>query len=133
LIPELVAASLAGRAPRIRSDGTPERDFVYVEDAIAAFVAIADGLDRDGGPNARGEAFNVGGGRPISVREVVDTLGRVAGAPLDAIYGPAATTSGERSRQEVDVAKVERVCGWRPTVELEEGLKRTLAWYRENR
>jgi CDP-glucose 4,6-dehydratase len=130
LIPELVAAILESRAPRIRSDGTPERDFLYVEDAVAAYLAIADALDREGAPTARGEAFNAGGGRPVSVREVVETLGRVAGAPLDVVYDPANTIPGEISRQYVDVRKIERVCGWAPQVDLEEGLRRTLDWYR---
>jgi CDP-glucose 4,6-dehydratase len=129
LIPELIAAALDGRAPRIRSDGTPERDFLYVEDAVAAYLAIADALDvEDAG--ARGEAFNAGGGRPVSVREVVDTLGRVVGRPLEAVYDPARTTPGEISRQYVSVEKIARVCGWRPEVNLEEGLARTLEWYR---
>jgi CDP-glucose 4,6-dehydratase len=132
LIPELVAAALDGRAPRIRSDGTPERDFLYVEDAAAAYLAIADALDRNDA-GARGEAFNAGGGRPVSVREVVDTLGHVAGAPLNALYDPANTSSGEISRQYVDTAKIERVCGWTPQVGLEEGLRRTLDWYRARR
>lgn len=132
LIPELIAAALDGRAPRIRSDGTLERDFLYVEDAVAAYLAIADALDvEDAG--ARGEAFNAGGGRPVSVREVVDTLGRVVGHPLEAVYDPARTTPGEISRQYVSVEKIERVCGWRPAVGLEEGLARTLEWYRARR
>jgi CDP-glucose 4,6-dehydratase len=128
LIPELVAAVLDGRAPRIRSDGTPERDYLYVEDAVEAYLAIADALDREDG-GARGEAFNAGGGRAISVREVVDTLGRVAGAPLDVSYDPANATPGEISRQYVDIEKIGRVCGWRPQTPLDEGLRRTLAWY----
>jgi CDP-glucose 4,6-dehydratase len=130
LIPELVAATLERRPPQIRSDGTPERDFLYVEDAVAAYLAIAGALVREDGPSACGEAFNAGGGRPVSVREVVDTMGRAAGAPLDAVYDPAATTPGEIARQYVDIAKIARVCGWRPAVDLEEGLRRTLAWHR---
>jgi CDP-glucose 4,6-dehydratase len=134
LIPELVASVIEGRPPQIRSDGTPERDFLYVEDAVAAYVAIADALDRDGdGESARGEAFNAGGGRPVSVREIVDTLGRVAGAPLDVTYDPRNATPGEIPRQYVDITKIRRVCGWRPRVDLEEGLRRTLAWYAARR
>jgi CDP-glucose 4,6-dehydratase len=134
LIPELVAALLDGRTPSIRSDGTPERDFVYVDDAVAVYLAIAEALDRDDeGPTARGEAFNAGGGRPVSVRDVVATLGRVAGVPLEARYGAAPTAPGETSRQYVDIAKIERVTGWRPAVDLEEGLRRTLAWHRAHR
>src|SRR3954451_15247126 len=132
LVPEAVAAVLEGRAPVIRSDGTPERDFLYVEDAAAAYLAIERALEEEDA-GARGEAFNAGGGRPVSVREVVETLERVAGAPLGATFDPARELSGEISRQYVDIAKIGRVCGWAPQVSLEEGLKRTLAWYREHR
>jgi CDP-glucose 4,6-dehydratase len=132
LIPELVAAVLDGRAPVIRSDGTPERDFFYVEDAAAAYLAIADALDREDG-GARGEGFNAGAGRPISVREVVETLERVAGRPLNATYEAGRTTPGEIDRQYVDISKIERICGWRPAVDLEEGLRRTLDWYAARR
>ena len=134
LIPELVAAALEGRAPQIRSDGTPERDFLYVEDAVAAYLAIAAALDDpDPARGARGEGFNAGGGRPVSVREVVDALGRALGAPLDATYDPAHETPGEIPRQYVDIAKIGRVCGWAPRVGLEEGLRRTYDWYRARR
>ncbi len=61
LVPEAVAAALAGRAPVVRSDGSPERDFLYVEDAVAAYLAIWEALGRGDG---RGEAFNAGGGQP---------------------------------------------------------------------
>jgi CDP-glucose 4,6-dehydratase len=128
LIPELVAAALDGRAPHLRSDGTPQHAFLYVEDAVAAYLAIADALGST--PAARGEAFNAAGGRPISVREVVETLGRVAGAPLRATYEPARTAAPP---QAVDLTKIHRVCGWAPTVDLEEGLRRTLASERERR
>ncbi len=70
LVPEAVGASLAGRPPVIRSDGSPERDFLYVEDAVEAYLAIAAALDE--GEGARGEAFNAGGGRPHTVLEVVE-------------------------------------------------------------
>jgi CDP-glucose 4,6-dehydratase len=128
LIPELVAATLDGRAPHLRSDGTPQHAFLYVEDAVAAYLAIADALERT--PAARGEAFNAAGGRPISVREVVEALGRVAGTPLRATYEPGRTPTPP---QRVDLTKIQRLCGWTPQVDLDEGLRRTLAWYRAGR
>jgi CDP-glucose 4,6-dehydratase len=134
LVPELVSAALDGRAPRLRTDGTPQRDFLYVEDAVTAYLAIADALD-DPAAGARGEAFNAGGGRPVSVREVVATLERIVGTPLNAVYDaaePGAADAGP-SRQYVDTAKIERICGWRPSVDLEEGLRRTVEWYRARR
>jgi CDP-glucose 4,6-dehydratase len=123
LVPELVAAARDGRAPRIRSDGTPARDFLHVDDAAAAYLAIADALD-DPGAGARGEAFNAGGGHPVTVREVVETLGRVAGRDLGATYGNGAA---DGTSQYADIAKIARVCGWRPRISLEDGLRRTLA------
>jgi CDP-glucose 4,6-dehydratase len=63
LIPEAVCAALAGEAPVVRSDGSPERDFLYVEDAVGAYLAVWDALGRDEG---RGEAFNAGGGEPTA-------------------------------------------------------------------
>jgi CDP-glucose 4,6-dehydratase len=134
LIPELIAAALDGRAPHLRSDGTPERDYLHVQDAVGAYLAIADALDDpDPARGARGEAFNAGGGRPVSVREVVDTLERAIGTPLHATYDPANTTPGEIDRQYVDIAKIRRVCGWSPQVSLEEGLRRTHDWYAARR
>jgi CDP-glucose 4,6-dehydratase len=132
LIPELIAAALDGRAPHIRSDGTPQRDFLYVEDAVAAYLAIADALadpDPDPARGARGEAFNAGGGRPVSVREVVAALERAIGRPLHATFDPARSTPGEIDRQYVDTTKIARVTGWAPRITLEEGLRRTYDWY----
>jgi CDP-glucose 4,6-dehydratase len=129
LVPELVKAVLEGRPPIIRSDGSPERDFLYAEDAAAAYMAIARALDDpDGG--ARGEAFNAGSGRPYSVREVVETLIRVAGSDVQPDFQGAGTPSGEIDRQYVDRSKLQRLTGWEPKVDLEEGLRRTLEWYR---
>jgi CDP-glucose 4,6-dehydratase len=126
LVPELVAAVLAGRRPVIRSDGSPERDFLYVDDAVAAYLAIADALD---GGVARGEAYNAGGGRPVAVRDLVTTLLRVAGSDLEPDIRGGGTPAGEIDRQYVDTSKIRAHTGWQPRVDLEEGLRRTLAWY----
>ncbi|WP_210493406.1 NAD-dependent epimerase/dehydratase family protein [Patulibacter sp. SYSU D01012] len=134
LLPEAVAAVLRGRAPVIRSDGSPERDFLYAEDAADAYLAICDALDADAGrpgaPVARGEAFNAGGDAPHSVREVIGTVLRVAGVDLPPDVRGAGVPSGEIDRQYVDSTKLRTATGWAPRVGLEEGIGRTLAWYR---
>jgi len=127
LIPEAVSAVIAGRPPVIRSDGTPERDFLYVEDAAAAYLAIAEALDRGEG---RGEAFNGGGGRPHSVREVVELVCRVAGSDVEPDIRGTGTPGGEIDRQYVDASRLRELTGWEPRVDLEEGLRRTVEWYR---
>ncbi len=132
LVPEAVGAALAGRAPVIRSDGSPERDFLYVEDAAAAYLAIWRALLAGRGG---GEAFNAGGGRPYRVADVVDLIcrlgGGVGGSVIPEIRG-AGTPHGEIDRQWVDAGKLRELTGWVPAVDLEEGLRRTIAWYREH-
>jgi CDP-glucose 4,6-dehydratase len=125
LVPEAVAAALAGRPPVIRSDGTPERDFLYVEDAATAYLALAREIDR-----AAGEAFNAGSGRPVAVRELVELICRLTGSDLEPDIRGIGTPEGEISRQYVDSSKLRALTGWEPRVELEEGLRRTVEWYR---
>jgi len=129
LVPEAVCAAIDGRAPVLRSDGSPVRDLLYVEDAAAAYLAIADGLDRDG---VRGEAFNAGGERPYSVLEIVAAITRLAGTGIEPDVRGAGNPEGEIDRQYVDAGKLRERCGWEPRVGLEEGLRRTLEWYRAN-
>lgn len=129
IIPDTVRAVLENRAPVIRSDGTPMRDYLYVEDAVEAYLTLARRLDQG---DIRGEAFNFGTGRPISVLDLVEEILRVAGRTdlRPEIHG-AGTPGGEISRQYLDSNKAARLLGWRATTCLEDGLRRTLEWYRD--
>jgi CDP-glucose 4,6-dehydratase len=129
LIPETTIAVLDGRPPVIRSDGNPERDFLHIDDAVSAYLAIAEAL---GGEGAKGEAFNAGGERPHSVREVVDLIAAAAGSGIEPEYLGSGTPDGEIDRQYVDSTKLRDLTGWRPEVELAPGLRATLDWYRAN-
>lgn len=128
LVPEAVAAVLEGRRPKIRSDGSPERDLLYVDDAVAAYLAIEHAVGA-GGP-AAGEPFNAGGERPYSVAEVLETIAVVSGSGLEPEYQGTGNPAGEIDRQYVDSTKLRELAGWRPAVELSDGLARTLEWYR---
>jgi CDP-glucose 4,6-dehydratase len=129
LIPEAVSAAIQGRAPVLRSDGSPERDFLYVEDAAAAYLAIADNLHRE---DVRGEAFNAGGGTAHAVGEVVALIARLAGTGVQPEILGEGKPEGEIDRQYVDPAKLRETLGWSPAVGLEDGLGRTIEWYREH-
>jgi CDP-glucose 4,6-dehydratase len=131
LVPEAVAAALEGRAPVVRSDGSPERDFLYIEDAVAAYLAILEALGR--GREACGEAFNAGGGEPHRVLDVVRLICRLAGSGVEPDVQGAGTPAGEIDRQWVDFGKLRSLTGWEPTVGLEEGLGRTIEWERAHR
>ncbi len=130
LIPEAVAALLEGRRPQIRSDGSPERDFLYVDDAVAAYFAV-EGALAAGGPGA-GEAFNAGGEQPHTVSEVLETIAAVSGSGLEPEYLGTGNPAGEIDRQYVDSTKLRELTGWAPAVALRDGLGRTLEWYREH-
>jgi len=129
LIPEAVSAVIDGRRPVLRSDGSPERDFIYVEDAARAYLAVAAALDAG---TARGEAFNAGSERPYRVAEVVELICQLSGAEVEAEIRGEGTPAGEIDRQYLDSSKIAELCGWRPEVDLREGLSRTLDWYREH-
>lgn len=127
LVPEAIGAALAGRAPVIRSDGSPERDFLYVEDATAAYLAIWRALL---GGRGAGEAFNAGGGEPHQVSEVVDLICRLTGDHVKPDIRGAGVPAGEIDRQWVDASKLRELTGWEPAVGLEQGLQRTIDFYR---
>jgi CDP-glucose 4,6-dehydratase len=124
-----VVAILDGRRPAIRSDGSPERDFIHVDDAVSAYLAIAAALDSNG---TAGQAFNAGGDRPHSVREVVDLIAAAGGGGIEADYQGEGNPDGEIDRQFVDSTKLRELTGWRPEIGLPDGLRRTLEWYREH-
>jgi CDP-glucose 4,6-dehydratase len=127
LVPEAIGAALAQRPPVIRSDGSPERDFLYVEDAAAAYVAIWRAL-LDG--RGAGEAFNAGSGRPHRIGDVVDLICRLAGDIVAPEIRGTGVPPGEIDRQWVDASKLRELTGWQPAVGLEEGLRRTIDFYR---
>jgi CDP-glucose 4,6-dehydratase len=129
LIPETVTAVLDGRSPVIRSDGSPERDYLYVEDAASAYLAIAACL-RDG--KFGGEAFNAGSGEPHSVRFVVDLICELGGLDVVPDYQGEGVPAGEIDRQWLDATKLSDMTPWTAKVQLREGLQRTLDWYREH-
>jgi CDP-glucose 4,6-dehydratase len=126
LIPETVTAVLDGRRPVIRSDGSPERDFLYVEDAAQAYLAIAEALATDG---TGGEVFNAGSGRPRPVREVVELICELGSSEVEPDYRGSGNPRAEIDRQFLDSTKIRELIGWEPRIDLREGIQRTLDWY----
>ena len=133
LVPETVQACLAGKTPRIRSDGSPQRDFLHVSDAAAAYLAIESAVRE--GPG-RGEALNAGTGTPYSVRDVVGEIAseaaRQGANPAEPEYLGEGVPEGEIDRQFVDASRLTELTGWRPRLNLAEGITEAVRWYREN-
>jgi CDP-glucose 4,6-dehydratase len=126
IVPDTCRALVRGDRPVIRSDGTPERDYLYVEDAVEAYLAVAASLDR---PEFRGRAWNAGWGEALSVLEIVGRLTEVSGSGLEPDVRGSGTPHGEIDRQFLDSGAIRDELGWRPTLGLDEGLARTFAWY----
>ncbi|MSX02785.1 MAG: NAD-dependent epimerase/dehydratase family protein [Actinobacteria bacterium] len=129
LIPETVAAILSGRAPVIRSDGSPERDFLFVDDAVDAYLAILDLLAAGAGG---GEAFNAGSGIPRRALDVVSSLCAVADFDGEPEVLGEGDLKGEIDRQWNDSTKLRSATGWTALTQFEQGLAATLQWYREH-
>lgn len=133
LVPETANACLEGRAPQIRSDGSPERDYLHVSDAAAAYLAIESAVRE--GPG-RGEALNAGTGEPHPVREVVDLIAaevaRTGGEPTDPAYLGDGVPEGEIDRQYVDATRLRELTDWQPKLTLAEGITEAVAWYRDH-
>lgn len=129
LIPESIGAALEGRSPVIRSDGSPERDYLHVDDAVDAYLSIA-GAVVDG--KAAGLAINAGHGEPKSVLEVVSTICNLVGSDITPDVRGEGPPKGEIPRQWVDPTLIHDLTGWEAKISLEEGLARTIEWYRAN-
>ncbi len=126
IVPGTIRSLLAGQRPVVRSDGHFRRDYVYVKDAVAAYLRLAEALDDEA---LRGEAFNFGPDEPATVLEVVAALQRLLGREgLPPVVLDAAR--GEIRDQYLDSTKAARTLGWAPRYALEEGLAETVSWYR---
>lgn len=113
-------AMFEGRRPTIFGDGTQTRDFVYVGDVCDAFVRAADAGD--------GFFMNIGSGIETSVNDLYDAIARITGFPTKPEYGPA--KSGDVYRSVLDATRARKELGWEAWTSLDEGLAKTVAWYR---
>ena len=126
IIPGTLRSLLRGERPLVRSDGTLTRDYVFVEDAVDAYLHMAENAERD---EVRGEIFNFGPDQPRSVLEVIETLQKVVARPeLTPVI--LNESRAEIQDQYLDSSKAERVLGWKPQYGFEQGLALTLEWYR---
>jgi len=123
LIASLIQHCLQGRDFPL---GSPNhfREFAYIDDLIDALLLL---LHK---PLPSGEIINIGTGREHVVGEVAALIVRLTGANIKFIPGSPAR-AGQVEHLWISVKKAERLLGWRAVVDLEEGLRRTIAWFRE--
>lgn len=125
IVPGTFRSIIKKEAPVIRSDGTLVRDYLFVDDAVEAYLALADALSSS---QIAGEAFNFGTNKPVSVIELVDLMLKVAGSGLKPVVLNEA--SNEIAAQYMDSSKAARILGWRPKFSVEAGLRLAYEWYK---
>jgi UDP-glucose 4-epimerase len=118
VVPLFIAAIADGRPITIHGDGEQSRDFTYVSNCVAATLAAAEAAD------ASGRIFNIAGGRPASVNDVADTIGRILGKDVEKIHQPA--RAGDIRDSWADLTAAREVLGYEPRVSLEDGLRLTV-------
>jgi CDP-glucose 4,6-dehydratase len=126
IVPDTARSLARGERPVIRSDGSPERDYLFVEDAVDAYLAIAESVDR---PELRGRAWNVGTGEPLPVLDLVGRLIQVSGLEVEPDIQGDGVPHGEIDRQFLDSNAVRQEVGWKPRVPLDQGLQAAWEWY----
>ncbi len=118
-----IKAALEGRPPTIYGDGEQSRDFTFVEDVVALNLKAARA------PDAAGKVYNGGNGCRITLNEAWGLLQRLAGVSIAPVYGPP--REGDVRHSQADPTLAERELGHRPCYSFEEGLRETLAWFRD--
>jgi dTDP-glucose 4,6-dehydratase len=127
VIPRFITSCLLGEPLRVHGDGSAERDFTYVEDTCRALDCLSH-CDLE---KVRGEVINIGTGRSISLTDLAPAVAR-AMDKSDAEILKVGDRPGQVFRHTADITKAQRLIGWHPRVNFEEGLRRTINWYMEN-
>ena len=122
VIPRFITAILRDQAPVIFGDGSQTRDFSHVENIIEANRLACEA------PNeALGQSFNIACGGRISLLDLVDTVNKILGKNVKPKFDPA--RPGDILHSQADIAKAEKLLGWKPKVDFPEGIAKTVAWY----
>jgi UDP-glucose 4-epimerase len=125
VIPKFITAALAGQTPRIFGDGTQSRDFCHIDNIIEANFKAASA------PAAQvsGQMFNIACGAATDLNQVVAVIGDILGRKVEARHEPE--RAGDIKHSYANVDKARRLLGYTGAVSFADGLRRTLAWYRD--
>ncbi|OXL19138.1 NAD-dependent epimerase/dehydratase family protein [Bacillus amyloliquefaciens] len=125
IIPQTIQLVLNGEAPEIRSDGTFIRDYFYIEDAVEAYLLLAEKMEE---LNLAGEAFNFSNEIQLTVLELVEKILKA----MDSDLKPKVLNQGshEIKHQYLSAEKARKLLNWTPAHAIDEGLEKTIEWYK---
>jgi CDP-glucose 4,6-dehydratase len=127
IVPGTIRSILRGQCPIIRSDGNYIRDYFYVEDGAAAYMLLAEALEKK--PELKGQAFNFSNENQVTVSEIVNRILKLMASDLQADIRNEATN--EIQHQYLSAGKARALLSWQPLFTLEEGLRKTIHWYKD--
>jgi CDP-glucose 4,6-dehydratase len=129
IVPGTIVSVLKNEPPIVRSDGTPLREFIYVDDVCAAYLTLAGSADR-----FCGEAFNIGTNEPIQIIDLTDRIIDAAGRSGQLAPNVLLKTKirNEIDAQYLSADKLMSLTDWKPSVSLGEGLRLSIEWYNQN-
>jgi UDP-glucose 4-epimerase len=127
VLAKFITLMLRGEQPAIFGDGEQSRDFTYIDNAVAANLL---GCEAAAGKVA-GRVFNVATGRRVTLNETFELLRKLTGYAGHVKHGPE--RGGDIKHSLADISRAESALGYKPTVDFEEGLRRTVEWYRQQR
>jgi nucleoside-diphosphate-sugar epimerase len=120
-----IEAAIEGRPPVVHGDGGQTRDFTYVADVVAGVLRACTA------PSVAGEVINLAGGGRISLLDLLASLERLLDVTIEPRFEPA--REGDVRDSQADPEKARRLLRFHPEISLDEGLRRTVAWYRSRR
>ena len=124
VLARFITQMLAGDQPTIFGDGTQSRDFTYIDNTVEANLLAA----KAPASQAAGQVFNVATGARVDLNEIFQLLKKIIGFKGDVKYGP--DRAGDVKHSLADLSRTEKYLGYKPKVNFEEGLRRTVEWYR---
>jgi len=125
LIPYLITSCLMGKNPKVSSP-EPVRDFIFIEDVLDAYIKVAKA------PDISAQIFNIGYGKQHSVGEVVNKIIELTGKKVNPKWGVIPKRTNEPTIWQADISKAKGILKWEPRYNLEEGLNKTIKWFKKN-